>query len=60
LPKGAVPPGRPFAFAPVARVGRTGAQVLCDAPRIAIEFGRDAFAGDPRLSGMVWDRPRAR
>lgn len=42
------------------RVGRTGAQVLCDAPRIAIEFGRDAFAGDPRLSGMVWDRPRAR
>lgn len=42
------------------RIGRTGAQALCEHPRQGLEFGIDAFAPDPRLAGMVWDRPRAR
>lgn len=40
------------------RIGRTGAQALREHPRLGLEFGPDAFAPDPRLDGMVWDRPR--
>lgn len=42
------------------RVGQSGAQAIREHPRIGLEFGRDTFAPDPRLAGMVWDRPRAR
>ena len=41
------------------RIGRFGAQALRDHPRLGLEFARDAF-DDPRLAGMIWDRPRAR
>jgi RES domain len=33
-----------------------GARAVCEAPRISIAFGRDSFAGDPRLAGFVWAR----
>lgn len=39
------------------RIGPTGAQALCEHPRDALEFATTAFA-DPRLAGMIWDRPR--
>ena len=42
------------------RIGPTGAQALREHPRLGIEFPKDSFAPDPRLAGMVWDRPRAR
>lgn len=42
------------------RIGPTGAQALREHPRLGLEFARDAFARDPRLAQMVWDRPRAR
>lgn len=42
------------------RMGRTGAQALREHPRLGLDFGHDAFAPDPRLEGMVWDRPQAR
>ncbi len=38
------------------RMSAAGAQALRDHPRTGLEFDRDAFADDPRLSGMVWDR----
>jgi hypothetical protein len=38
------------------RVGTFGVQALCERPRVALEFRRDSLA-DPRLAGMVWDRP---
>ncbi len=42
------------------RIGRSGAQAICEHPKLGLEFGSDTFAPDPRLAGMVWDRPRAR
>lgn len=42
------------------RIGRSGAQAIREHPRFGLEFGGDTFAPDPRLVGMVWDRPRAR
>lgn len=42
------------------RIGPTGAQALCEHPRRGIEFAPDSFAGDPRLAGMNWSRPRGR
>lgn len=41
------------------RIGRTGAQALREHPRLGLEFGCDAFAPDPRLDGMIWERPQA-
>jgi hypothetical protein len=41
------------------RIGRTGAQVLREHPRLALDFAQDAFAPDPRLEGMAWERPQA-
>ncbi len=37
-------------------VGSTGARVLCEAPRSSFDLGRAAFAADPRIAQMVWDR----
>ncbi len=42
------------------RIGRSGVQALREHPRLGLEFATDAFAPDPRLAGMVWERPRAR
>jgi hypothetical protein len=42
------------------RIGPTGAQALCEHPRLGLEFGTDAFAPDPRLEGMAWERVRVR
>lgn len=42
------------------RIGQSGAQALREHPRFGLDFGRDAFAPDPRLEGMVWDRPPTR
>ena len=42
------------------RLSPSGAQALRGHPRHGIEFGREAFAADPRLAGMTWSRPRAR
>lgn len=42
------------------RIGRHGGQALREHPRLGLEFAPDAFAPDPRLDGMVWDRPRPR
>lgn len=41
------------------RIGRTGALALREHPRLGVDFGRDAFAPDPRLQTMDWDRPPA-
>lgn len=41
------------------RIGRTGAQALREYPRLGLDFGCNAFAPDPRLIGMVWERPKA-
>jgi hypothetical protein len=42
------------------RIGPAGAQALREHPRLGLEFPTDSFAPDPRLEGMLWDRPRAR
>lgn len=42
------------------RIGRSGAQAICEHPQLGLEYGHDTFAPDPRLAGMVWDRQRAR
>ncbi|WP_448203615.1 RES family NAD+ phosphorylase [Azospirillum sp. sgz302134] len=34
----------------------TGAQALCEFPGRRIEFDRSAFAADPRIAGMRWNR----
>jgi hypothetical protein len=41
------------------RIGPTGAQALREHPRHGLEFAPATFTHDPRLAGMVWDRPRA-
>ena len=38
------------------RVGSSGIQVLRDFPRLSLDFGRAAFAADPRLKGFNWAR----
>lgn len=36
--------------------GPRGVQALCDFPRRRLEFDREAFADDPRMAEMVWER----
>jgi hypothetical protein len=38
------------------RFGTAGVAAIADFPRRSIAFGRDAFAGDPRIDGLRWDR----
>jgi len=38
------------------RLSDTGAQAVCESPRSGITFGRDAFAGDPRVAKLRWKR----
>jgi hypothetical protein len=38
------------------RVGLHGVQTICEFPDIRLEFDRAAFAADPRVAAMVWER----
>ena len=37
-------------------VRTTGAQAICEEPRAGIAFDRNAFASDPRIAALRWDR----
>ncbi|MFG1399964.1 RES family NAD+ phosphorylase [Roseixanthobacter pseudopolyaromaticivorans] len=39
------------------RLSLSGVQALCEFPRQGVEFPRDAFAADPRIASIDWDRP---
>ena len=39
------------------QVGPSGARALCEFPDARLEFPREAFAADPRIAGLEWDRP---
>ena len=34
-----------------------GVRAICTFPEMRVEFGRDAFARDPRIRGLRWERP---
>lgn len=38
------------------RLGAHGVQALCEFPDARIDFGRDAFGGDPRIAVLRWER----
>jgi hypothetical protein len=38
------------------RLSEAGAQALCESPRSGITFGRKAFAADPRIAKLRWQR----
>lgn len=38
------------------RLSASGVQALCEFPRQAVEFPRDAFVADPRIAGLNWER----
>ncbi len=38
------------------RLGQSGVQARCEFPRQALEFPRGAFAADPRIANMNWER----
>ncbi|MDV7269425.1 RES family NAD+ phosphorylase [Thioclava sp. A2] len=38
------------------RINRTGAQAIREYPRLGVEFPPGAFADDPRIAGIVWER----
>ena len=38
------------------RMSSQGIQAICEFPDIRIEFSRDAFASDPRVANIVWER----
>jgi hypothetical protein len=40
------------------RLGPFGVQAICEFPEKRIEFSRTAFAADPRLTGLRWERGR--
>lgn len=37
-------------------LGTHGARAICDFPETRLEFGRQAFAGDPRVASLRWER----
>ena len=37
-------------------LGSTGARAICDDPPLRLEFDRSAFAADPRIDALRWDR----
>jgi hypothetical protein len=37
-------------------IGRSGVRALCDHPEARLEFDRGAFADDPRIRGVNWER----
>lgn len=38
------------------QVSRNGARIFCEFPKAAFDFDRSAFADDPRIKAMVWER----
>lgn len=38
------------------RLSASGVQALCEFPRQALEFPRDAFSADPRVAALNWER----
>lgn len=41
-------------------LGTHGVRAICDFPESRLEFGRSAFAADPRVASLAWERqPRA-
>ncbi len=38
------------------RLSASGVQAICEFPATAIEFDRAAFAGDPRIAALNWER----
>jgi hypothetical protein len=40
------------------RISRSGAQAICEYPRLGLAFFPETFAADPRLADMEWTRPR--
>lgn len=38
------------------RLSPSGVQALCEFPRQAIEFPRNAFVADPRIAALTWER----
>jgi hypothetical protein len=38
------------------QVSTTGARILCEAPKASYGFDRGAFASDPRIKEMRWER----
>lgn len=38
------------------RLSANGVQALCEFPRMGVEFRRDAFAADPRIAKLNWNR----
>lgn len=41
------------------RLGPFGVQALCEFPQRAVEFPRGAFAADPRIATLNWDRDQS-
>jgi hypothetical protein len=39
------------------RLSDTGAQAVCEAPKLGVTFDRAVFAADPRVAKMRWRRP---
>jgi hypothetical protein len=37
-------------------LGSNGARAVCELPRRRLDFNRDAFAADPRIAAMTWER----
>jgi hypothetical protein len=37
-------------------LGGNGARAVCELPRRRLDFNRDAFAADPRIAAMTWER----
>lgn len=37
-------------------LGAAGARAVCDFPDARLAFGRDAFAADPRVASLAWER----
>jgi hypothetical protein len=38
------------------QLGPRGVRAVCEFPDARLEFGRDAFAADPRIAALDWDR----
>lgn len=38
------------------RLSAAGAQAICESPKSGLAFDRAAFAADPRIAGLKWDR----
>jgi len=38
------------------QVSQSGARIICEHPRALLNFDRAAFAADPRIAQMAWDR----